>query len=50
MLKTPATLKTRLKNSKSDETNSSVVTNNDEDILAKQQRLKVKQNKFYSNS
>lgn len=34
-------LKTQLKNSKFDEINSSTITNNNEDILTKQQRLKV---------
>jgi hypothetical protein len=45
-LKTPVNLKTRLKNSKLDETNLSTIINNNEDILAKQQRLKVKLKKF----
>ncbi len=45
-LKTPANLKTRSKNSKLDETNLSTITNNNEDILAKQRRLKVKLKKF----
>jgi hypothetical protein len=43
-VKTPATLKTRFK---PDEVNSSTIANNDEDILKKQERLKVKFNKFF---